>query len=179
MIATIPAKQSQFFTPIPTIGQNIEFAGHGQAQALKDLFGQGDFRLEASASFGPLGMVEASPQGQESLFIAERGQDPLVTKDIGHVLGMILIPRATGNLLPRFGQERIIQKKKDEGAGLNLEGLEEFLEGRSQDLIHGPNILSQETGKAGERSQNKGTGQGSDHGRSMGFFSQLDKANNK
>jgi len=82
MIATIQAKQSQFFTPVPAIGRNIEFAGHGQAQILEDPFRRGDFGLEGCASLCPFGMVEAGPQGQGSLFIEEGRQNPLVAKDI-------------------------------------------------------------------------------------------------
>ena len=102
MVAIITARQSQFLRPIPAVGQNIEVAGPGQVQTLEDLFRQGDFRLEASASFGPFGMIEAGRQRQESLFIQERRQDPLVAKDIGQVLGMILIPTASGDFFPVF-----------------------------------------------------------------------------
>ena len=59
MIAVIPARQSHFFGPVPTVGQNIESAGFGQVQLLDDLFRQGDFGLESSASLGPFGMIEA------------------------------------------------------------------------------------------------------------------------
>ena len=164
MVAIIPAKQSQFFTPVPTIGQNIEFTGHGQAKVLKDLFGQGDFRLKASASFASFGMVEAGPQGQEGLFIEERCQDPLVAKDIGQVLGMILIPSTTGNLLSRFLQDRIIQKEKDDRAGFNPKGMEEFLQSDRQDLIHDPGILAQEVGEDRRQEGAWGRPRGSDDG---------------
>ena len=120
MIAIIPTSLSQLFRPIPAVGQNIEFAGNGQAQALKHPFDQSDFRMETSASVGPLGVVEPGPQGQDRLFIEERRQNPLVAEDISQVLGMILIPSATGNLLPRFLDNRIVHKKKDDRAGFNL-----------------------------------------------------------
>jgi len=149
MVAITPTKQGQFFTPVPAIGQNVELTGHGQAQALKDLLGQGDLGVETSTSFGPLGVVESSPQGQDRLFIEEGRQDPLVAKDVSQVLGMILIPSAAGNLLPCFLDNRIIQEKKDDGARLNLEDMEELLKSRSQDLIHGPGILAQEPGETG------------------------------
>jgi hypothetical protein len=179
MVAIIPAKQSQFFTPIPAIGQNIKFAGHGQAQTLKDLFGQGDLGVKTSAPLDPLGVVKPSPQGQDRLFIEERRQNPLVAKDIREVLGMILIPSAAGNLLSRFFDNRIVQEEKDDGARFNLEGLEEFLEGQGQDLIPGPGILSQETGETGERSGKKRASQRFNHGRGVPFFSQLDEAKNE
>jgi len=179
MVAITPAKQGQFFTPVPAIGQNIEFACHGQAQALKDLFGQGDFRLESSASFGSFGMVEAGAQGQDRLFIEEGRQNPLVAKDISQVLSMILIPSAAGDLLPRFLDNRIVEEKKDDRAGLNLEGMEELMESRSQDLIHGPGILSEEPGETGERSGKERASQRLDHGGGVSFFSQLDEAHNE
>ena len=179
MVVITSTKQGQFFASVPAIGQNIEFAGHGQAQALKDLFGQGDFRLESSASFGSFGMVEAGPQGQESLFIEERRQNPLVAKDIRQVLSMILIPSAAGDLLPRFLDNRIVQEKKDDGAGLNLEGMEVLMESRSQDLIHGPGIFSEEPGETGERSGKERARQRLDHGGGVPFFSQLDETHDE
>ena len=179
MIAITPTKQGQFFTPVQAIGQNIEFAGHGQAQALKDLFGQGDFRLEASATFGSFGVVEPGPQGQDRLFIEERRQNPLVAEDIGQVLGMILIPTASGDLLSRFLDNRIVQKKKDDGPGSNLEGMKEFMESRSQDLIHGPGILSEEPGETGEGSGKERPRQRLDHGGGVSFFSQLDETHDE
>lgn len=179
MVAIIPARQSQFFGPVPAVGQNVEFAGPGQVQRLEDLFRQGDFRLEASASLVPFGMIEAGRQWHESLFMQERRQDPLVAKDIGQVLGMILIPTASGNLLPGFFNNRIVQEEKDDRAGLNLKGMEEILKSQGQDLIHSPGILSQETGEAGEGSGEEGASQRLDHGRGVPFFSQLDEANNE
>lgn len=179
MVAIIPARQSQFFGPVPAVSQNIEFAGPGQVNMLEDLFRQGDFRLEASASLGPFGMIEAGRQRHESLFIQERRQDPLVAKDIGQVLGMILIPTASGNFLPGFFDNRIVQEQKDNRAGLNLKGMEEFLKRQGQDLIHSPGILSQEPGEAGEGSGKERASEGLDPGGSVSFFSQLDEAKNE
>jgi len=179
MVAVTPAKQGQFFTPVPAIGQNVELAGHGQAQALKDFFGQGDFCLEASASFGPFGVIKPGPQGQDRLFIEERGQNPLVAEDIRQVLGMILIPSASGDLLPRFLDNRVVQEKKDDGASFDLEGMKEFMESRSQDLIHGPGILSEEPGETGEGSGKESARQRLDHGGGVPFFPQLDEAHDE
>jgi hypothetical protein len=179
MVAITPAKQGQFFTPVSAIGQNVELAGHRQAQPLKDLFGQGNFRLEASASFGPFGVIKPGLQGQDRLFIEERCQNPLVAEDIRQVLGMILIPSASGDLLPRFLDKRVVQEKKDDGAGFNLEGMEEFIESRSQDLIHGPGIFPEEPGEAGERSGKERARQRLDHGGGVPFFPQLNKAHNE
>jgi hypothetical protein len=179
MVAITPAKQGQFFTPVPAIGQNVELSGHGQAQALKDLFGQGDFRLEASASFGSLGVIEPGPQGQDRLFIEERRQYPLAAEDISQVLGMILIPSARGDLLPRFLDNRVVQEKKDDGAGFNLKGMEEPMESRSQDLIHGPGIFPEKPGEAGERSGKERARQRLDHGGGVPFFPQLNEAHDE
>ena len=65
MVAITSAKQGQFLAPVPAIGQKVEFAGQGQAEALKDLLGQVDFRVKRSASFNSLGMVEPGSQGQD------------------------------------------------------------------------------------------------------------------
>jgi hypothetical protein len=98
---------------------------------------------------------------------------------MGQVLGVILIPGATGHFLSCFFDNRIVQKKKDDGASLNLEGLEEFLGSDSQHLIEGPAILSQESGETGEGSGEEGSRQGLDSGGGVPFFSQLDEAQNK
>ena len=176
MVTITPAKQGQFLTPVPAIGQNVKLAGHGQAQALKDLFGQGDLGAEVSASFDSSGMVEASAQGQDRLFIEEGRQNPLVAKDIRQVLSMILIPSTTGDLLPCFLDNRIIEEKEDDGTGLNLEGMEELMESRSQDLIQVPGILSEEPGETGERAGKERARQRLDHGGGVSFFPQLNEA---
>ena len=179
MVATTLAKQGQFLTPVPAISQNIEVTGRGQAQALKDLLGQGDLGVEPSASFGSLGVVEPGPQGQESLFIEESRQDPLVAEDISQVLGMILIPSTAGDLLSRFLDNRVVQEKKDDGAGLNLKDMEELMESRGQGLIHGPGIFPQKPGEAGERSGEERASQKLYHGGGVPFFSQLDEAHDE
>jgi len=179
LVVITAAKQGQFFTPVPAIGQNVELAGHGQAQALKDFLGQADLGVETPASFGPLGVVEPGPQGQDRLFIEEGRQNPLVAEDISQVLGMILIPSAAGDLLPRFLNNRVVQEKKDDGAGFNLEGAEKLMESRSQDLIHVPGILSQEPGEAGERSGKERERQGLDHGGGVPLFPQLNETHDE
>jgi hypothetical protein len=92
---------------------------------------------------------------------------------------MILIPTATGDLLSRFLDNRIVQEKKDDGAGFNLEGMKEFVESRSQDLIHGPGILSEEPGETGEGSGKERARQRLDHGGGVSFFSQLDETHDE
>jgi len=179
MVAITPTKEGQFLTPVPAIGQNVELADHGQVQALKDFFGQADLGVETSASFDSLGMVEPGPQGQDRLFIEEGRQNPLLAEDISQVLGMILIPSAAGDLLPRFLDNRVVQEKKDDGAGFNLEGMKEFMDSRSQDLIHSPGILSKEPGEAGEGSGEKRARQRLDHGGGVPFFAQLDEAHDE
>ena len=90
-----------------------------------------------------------------------------------------MIPSASRDLLPRFLDNRVVQEKKDDGAGFNLKGMEEFMESRSQDLIHGPGILSEKPGEAGKRSGKERSRQRLDHGGGMTFFSQLDKAHDE
>ncbi len=113
------------------------------------------------------------------MFMEERRQNPLVAENISQVLGMILIPSAAGDLLPRFLDNRVVQEKKDDGAGFNLEGMEELMDSRSQDLIQGPGIFSEEPGKAGERSGEEGPRQRLNHRGGMPFFPQLDKAHDE
>jgi hypothetical protein len=71
---------------------------------------------------------------------------------------------------------RVVEEKKDDGAGFNLEGMKEFMDSRSPDLIHGPGIPSQEAGEAGEGSRKKRARQGLEHGGGVPLFSQLDEA---
>ncbi len=92
---------------------------------------------------------------------------------------MIFIPSAAGDFLPCFLDNRVVQEKKDNGAGFNLEGMEEFMESRSQDLIHGPGILSEEPGETGEGSGKERASHRLDHGGGVSFFSQLDEAHDE
>jgi hypothetical protein len=92
---------------------------------------------------------------------------------------MILIPGAAGDLLPRFLNNRVVQEKKDDRAGFNLKGMEELMESHSQDLIHGPGILSEKPGETGEGSGKERARQGLDHGGGVPFFSQLNEAHNE
>ena len=80
---------------------------------------------------------------------------------------------------PRFLDNRIVQEKKDDGTGFNLKGMEEFLERRSQDLIHVPPILSEKPGEAGEGPGKERASQRLDRGGGVPFFSQLDEPHNE
>ena len=102
-----------------------------------------------------------------------------MAEDIGQVLGMIFIPAAAGDLLPCFLNNRVVQEKKDDGAGFNLEGMEESMESRSQDLIHVPGILSEEPGETGERSGKERERQGLYPGGGVPIFPQLDEAHDE
>jgi len=92
---------------------------------------------------------------------------------------MILIPSTAGDLLPRFFDNRVVQEKKDDGAGFNLEGMKEFMDSRNEDLIHGPGILSEEPGETGEGSGKERARQGLDHGGGVPLFSQLNEAHDE
>ena len=46
------------------------------------------------------------------------------------------------------------------------------------DLLHGPDILSEESGETGKRAAKKGVTEGSDHGAGVGLFARLNKADN-
>ncbi len=102
-----------------------------------------------------------------------------MAKDIGHVLGMILMPTTAGNLLTCLFNKSVIHDKKEDIPGRDPQRLEELMQSGLRDLLHSPKVFSQESSKAGERSTQERTGEGLDHGGSVNFFPQLDETDNK
>lgn len=148
MITIPPTEFSQILCPIPAIHEEIEFAGAGKVKRVDDLFSQADLGLKGTTSLGAFWMIELSPQGHEKISIQKSRDNPLVTEDRGHLLGMILIPGTSRNLFSRFSNEGIINKKKDDRLGFDMQGMEELIQGNLCDLFHRPEVLPKETGKA-------------------------------
>src|SRR5512137_3021764 len=92
MVATLSTDFYQCFRPVPTIGQEIEFTGDRQSKPLDKAFGQGDFRLKGATSSRPFRMIEFGPKRQKKILVEQGRDHPLMTEDISHVLGMILMP---------------------------------------------------------------------------------------
>lgn len=92
---------------------------------------------------------------------------------------MIFIKGVSRDLPPRLFDNRVVQQQKDNGAGFNLEGMEELMESRKQNFIIILGILSEGPGEIAEGSGKKRSRQGLDHGGGLIIFSQLDKANDE
>ena len=102
-----------------------------------------------------------------------------MAKDIGHVLGMILMPTTARNLLACLFNKGVIHDKKQDIAGSDPQCLEELMQSGLRDLLHSPKIFSQESSEAGERSAQERMSKGLHHGGSVEFFSQLDETDDK
>jgi hypothetical protein len=178
MVTTLPTKQSQFLRPIPTIRQKIDFTRDGESKGLEHPFGQGDFGLKGSTSFGPFRMIEFCPQRQKKVFIKQGKEDPLVTKDIG-LLSMIPMPGTSWNLFACLLGEGVIDNQKENGMGFDPQGMEELIQSGLCDLLHGPDVVPQESGEARKRSVQKAMGKGLNHRRSVELFAQLDEGDDK
>jgi len=178
MVATLSAKQGQFLRPIPTIHQKIDFTRDGKSKGLEHPFGQSDFGLKGTTSFGPFRMIEFGPERQKKIFIKQGREDPLVAKDKG-LLSVISMPGTSWNLLPCFLSNGVIHDKKEDGLGFDPQSMEELIQSGLCNLLHGPDVLSQESGETGKRSMQKRMAKGLNHRRRVDFFTQLDEANNK
>ncbi len=152
MVTTLSTGSSQRFGPVPAIGQDIEFTRDWQDKGSDDLLGQSDFGRKGVATPPPFRMVELGPQGKEKIFVEQGRNNPLVAEDIGHVLGMILMPTTAWNLFACLLNKRVIHDKKHNIPDPNLQPLEELIQGSLGELFHGPKVLSQESSKARERS---------------------------
>src|SRR3972149_279329 len=102
-----------------------------------------------------------------------------MAKDIGHVLGMILMPTTAGNLLTCLFNKGVIHDKKEDIPGTDPQRLEKLMQSGPQDLLHTPRVFSQESSKAGERSAQERMSKGLHHGGSVDFFPQLDETDDK
>ena len=103
-----------------------------------------------------------------------------MAKDIGHVLGMILMPTTAGNLLACLFNKGVIHDKKEDIPGSDPQRMEELMQSGLRDLLHSPTVFSQEPGKAGERcAVHDRMSKGSHHGGSVNFFPQLDETDDE
>lgn len=71
-----------------------------------------------------------------------------MTKDIGHILTMVLVPRATRDLFSTLLGDRIIDDEKDHATGFDSEGIEEPPQGDLHQLLLSPDIFAEESGEA-------------------------------
>lgn len=124
-------------------------------------------------------MIELGPQGQEKLFIEQGRKDPLMAKDIGHGLGIILMPPTAGDLLARLLNQRVIEDKKNDIPDTHPQCLKELIKGGLGEGFHRPKVLSQESSKAREGAVQKRMGKALNHGRRVNLSSQLDEADDK
>jgi hypothetical protein len=102
-----------------------------------------------------------------------------MAKDIGHVLGMILMPPTAGNLLTRLFNKGVIHDKKENIPDRDPQRLEELMQGSLRDFLHSPKAFSQESSEAGEGSAQERMGKGLHHGGSVDFFPQMDETDDK
>jgi len=148
VIASAPTDLNQFLCPIPTIGDNIEFAREGKLKISDHVFGNGYFGTKATASFGSLRMIESGPKGQKKVLVNQGRKDPLVTKDIGPIVSMVLVPRAAGDLFPTLLGDGIIDNEKGHTTGSDSKGIEELPQGGLGQVLVGPGVLAEESGEA-------------------------------
>jgi hypothetical protein len=104
-------------------------------------------------------MIELGLQGQKKAVVEQGREDPLVVaKDIGHILSIIFVPRALGNLLAALSDKGIIDDKKEYGIGFegfDPERLKELVQTSFHHLFRVPNILAKESGETGQGSVKK------------------------
>ena len=162
MITPCSTEMSQRFSPIPAVCQKIDFTGEWEAKRLKHLFDQVNFGSKRATSFSPFRVIEMSPEGQKEVLIKESKEDPLVAKDMGFVCSLFM-PGAAGHLLACLLGDGVIHDKKEGRMGFDPQMMEELRQSDLCDLFHGPHILSEEPGEAGERSAKKGIGKGLNH----------------
>jgi hypothetical protein len=147
MVTPCSTEPSQRLSPIPAIGQKIDFTGDRKSKRLKHLFDQEDFGSKRAASFGPFRVIEVSPEGQKKVLIEESKKDPLVAKDMGFVCSLFM-PGTSGHLLACLLGNGVIDDKKEDRMGFDPQMMEELGQSDLCDLFHGPDILSQESSKA-------------------------------
>jgi len=178
MIAASPTDLDQGLCPVPTIGQYVEFTRDRELNLFDDSFCQLNLCTEVATSLGPLGMIEFSPKGQEEVPIKQRGEDPLMAKDI-LLLGMIFMPSTPGEGLPRLSNKAVIDNEKEDRLGFDSQGMEEFFQSDLDHFFCGPNILPQEPSKAAKGSVQEGKAERLNHRGGVGLLAQLDKSDDK
>lgn len=170
---------NQGLGPIPTVGQDIEFTGHRELKRLNHAFDHGDFGLKRAAASDAFGVVKPCGKRQEKVFVEHGSKDPLVAKDVGHLLSMIFVPGTSRDLLPCFLDDRIIDDEEEDGASFDSQHPEESLQGNLNQILGCPRALAEEASEGRKRSLEIGLSLRLDHGGGVGFLSQLDEPNNE
>jgi hypothetical protein len=124
-------------------------------------------------------MIESSPEGEEEILIEQGGKDPLMTKDVGHVLCMVFMPTTSGDVGSCLVDKGVIDDKKENRSGCDSQDTEELLQCRLGHFLCNPTVLSQEPRKAWEGSMQERNREGLHHGRSVNFFTQLDETDDE
>src|SRR4030043_1646215 len=150
MVTILPTEFSQFFCPIPTICQKVDFTRDRESKGLEHLFDHGDLGLERATHLRSFRMAEFGPEGQKKIFIEQGREDPLMAEDIC-LLSMISMPGTSWNLFTTLVDDRVIHDKKQDGMSFDLQGMEELLQGRFGHFLQGPDVLSKESGETGQR----------------------------
>ena len=101
-----------------------------------------------------------------------------MAKNIG-LLSMIAMPGTSWNLFTTLWDDCIIHDKKEHAMGFNSQGMKELFQRSLGHLLHSPDVLSEESGEAGQRPMKKRKAKRLDHRGGMGFFTQLDKTDDK
>jgi hypothetical protein len=122
-------------------------------------------------------MVKLGPKGEEEVFIEQSRKDPLMAKDIGHLVGMVFMPSASRHLLSRLLRQGIVNHEKEDGVGFDLKGFKKVFHGHPNQFFLVPDIIGQKPGKTGEGSLPGRSDKGLNGRGSMGFLTQLDKPN--
>ena len=99
-----------------------------------------------------------------------------MAKDVGHVLSMIFMPSTPRDCSPGLLDQGVIENKEQDRLGFDLQGGEELIQSRFDDLFDSPDVLSQEPGETAEGSMKKGTRNRLNHRRGMNFFAQLNES---
>lgn len=177
MITPCSTELGQGLSPIPAICQEIDFTGDRKTKRLKHLFDQEDFGSKRAASLGSFRVIEMGPEGQKEVSIQESKQDPLMTKDVGST-GSVFMPSTSGYPLACLLDQGIIHDKKESRVGFDLQMTEELGQSDLCNLSRSPDVLPEKSCEARKRSAKEGLGEGLDHGRGMGLFARLKKADN-
>ena len=148
VITPAPADPNQLLRPIPAIGDKVEFIRNGNRKISDHLLGNGYFGTKPTASLGSPRMIESGPKGQNKVLVKQGRKDPLVAKDIGHVVSMVLVPRAAGYPFSTLLGDRIIDNEKDHTPGLDSQGIEELPQGGLGQVLFGPGVFAEESGEA-------------------------------
>ncbi|MFX0196607.1 MAG: hypothetical protein ACFFCW_10825 [Candidatus Hodarchaeota archaeon] len=87
--------------------------------------------------------VEATRDGKLKIFYYL-----LMAEDVGHILSMILVPRASGDLFSTLLSDGIINDKKPHATNLDSQRIEQPPQGDLHELLLSPGVFCQKSGEA-------------------------------